>query len=444
MSTRVSGLVLLVLFSCCNIVLAQNWVFDAREIGLGAPGGTDNISTESIDPLHRHTTVVLPFGLIQVLHDWEIYDSSSSQFDPVRAAESAISPFHFIIGRRTQASPETLFASDVRSAALARDLGKYRGFAPVTGRLAENVASPIGHTFSIGKAGQSVTHGVFVGAGPYLSIETAGAIDQSLVDVFSTGAAIRNGEFAITDTAEAQAALAVTVGYRARLPFPARAKGRSSRGGLFVGANYNYLRGLLYEKDDLVMRLGTDNAGLVTDSSNIFVHHRHASDGTGFAVDVGLTAVADHWAIGFGARGVLNRIDWNAVTLTTYSLSSLTSGNSELALSTGASRDDRVVLPVDYRGTVDYTSERWSAKMGIGHGFAGAVAHAGAERRFGQVAMRGGANYRFNAWNPTAGVGIDIGSHVTFDLAAFGTTANIERTRQLGIAVSLRFYHSNQ
>jgi len=55
--------------------------------------------------------------------------------------------------------------------------------------------------------------------------------------------------------------------------------------------------------------------------------------------------------------------------------------------------------------------------------------------------LRGGARYSFSQWNPTAGVGFDLSRRVSMDVAAYGTSANIERTRHTAIAVSLRFNH---
>jgi hypothetical protein len=44
-------------------------------------------------------------------------------------------------------------------------------------------------------------------------------------------------------------------------------------------------------------------------------------------------------------------------------------------------------------------------------------------------------------WNPIGGIGVDLSRKVSFDVAAFGTTTNIERTRQLALAASIRINH---
>jgi hypothetical protein len=42
---------------------------------------------------------------------------------------------------------------------------------------------------------------------------------------------------------------------------------------------------------------------------------------------------------------------------------------------------------------------------------------------------------------PSGGAGFDFSPHVSLDLAAFGTNANIERKRQMAIAASIRINH---
>jgi hypothetical protein len=439
MRTRVPVLVVLALLGRSDEALSQHWIFDAREIALGAVGREGNVSANMIEPERRYTSVVLPFGFFQIFRDPAIYDPDSKGFDPVRAVEYASTPFHYIVGRDTSDSAGAVFVSDIRHAILDRDLSKYQGFAPVSGRLAEAVTSSIGYIFQAPKADHRPSHGVYFGAGPYLSVETSGAIDPRLSSVLNGRGDVRNTDFAITDTDEAQVALALTAGYRARFPWPAGVARGSTRDGLYVGANYNYLRGLLYENDGLNIQLKTDSAGLLVDSSNMFVQHGHASVGTGFALDLGASAVLDRWELGVGANGVLNRIDWKGLNVTTYSLASLTSGKSDfIQTTTMVGIDRRVVLPVEYRGSVRYTPNDWTATMGVGYGFSGVGFHAGFERRLERLELRGGGHYRFSAWNPSGGFGFAFSPRISADVAVFGTNANVERKRQMGIAASVR------
>ena len=68
-------------------------------------------------------------------------------------------------------------------------------------------------------------------------------------------------------------------------------------------------------------------------------------------LDLGVIGVKDRWRVGFGARGVGNRMTWTGVEQTTYTLASVTSGITSF-LNAGAvpAADRRIQLPVDYRG----------------------------------------------------------------------------------------------
>jgi hypothetical protein len=72
-------------------------------------------------------------------------------------------------------------------------------------------------------------------------------------------------------------------------------------------------------------------------------------------------------------------------------------------------------------------------------GFNGTSMRLGYERRTGMIEPRVGGHYSREKWHPSAGVGFNLSQHVGLDLAAFTTTANIERKQKLGVAMSFRF-----
>ena len=424
---------------------AQDWSFDARDIAMGGVGTTGNLSTKMIDEQRDYTSIVLPFGLIQVFKDLNIFDPNSSKFDPVRAIEYAASPMHYGLDRGQTNSGEALFVSDMRNATLSRDLSRYKGFVPANSLLAEGLVAPnFGGTIKLYKGEHGSFQGIYVGAGPYLSVRSSSAFDSGLTGVLTNGVNVPNALFPITNADEGQLALAITGGYRARFGWRSGIGSGSAREGLYVAANYNYLRGFQYENDAMAISLRTAPTGLLMDASNILLVHQHASDGRGFSLDAGIGAVINRWEVGVGANGIGNRIDWSGLRQTNYTLPSLTSGNSDfISTSTVAIADTRITVPVDYRANVAYYGDAWSAAGEAGHGFGGASFHAGLERRFGRVELRGGGRYSFSMWNPTGGVGFDLSRRVSMDVAAYGTNANIERTRQTAIAVSIRFNHLN-
>jgi hypothetical protein len=422
---------------------AQDWSFDARDIAMGGVGTTGNLSTKMIAEQRDYTSVVLPFGLIQVFKDMSIYNPDSKNFDPVRALEYAASPVHYGLDRNTTNSAEELFVSDLRNATISRDLSRYKGFVPANDVLAEGLVAPnFGGTIKLYKGARGSFQGVYVGAGPYLSVHSDSTFDPGLTGVLTTGINVPNAFFPITTQDQGQLAIAVTGGYRGRFAFGPGIGSGSDREGLYVAANYNFLRGFQYENDAMSIAMQTDASGLLVNASNIVIDHRHSSYGLGYSLDFGVGAVIDRWEVGIGANGVGNRINWSGLDETRYTLPSLMSGNSSFVSTTTAPvGDTRVEVPVDYRGNVAYYSNQWSAAAEVGHGFGGASLHAGLERRVGRMEVRGGARYSFSRWNPTAGVGFDLSRRVALDVAAYGTNANIEQTRDAVVAVSLRFNH---
>ena len=73
----------------------------------------------------------------------------------------------------------------------------------------------------------------------------------------------------------------------------------------------------------------------------------------------------------------------------------------------------------------------------VSRGYQGTNFHAGLERRFGIIELRGGARHSRGRWHPPGGVGLNVLGAVSFDVAAFSTDTNVERARKLALAVSL-------
>ena len=419
---------------------AQNWSFDARMIALGGAAGSGNLAYDMIDRQRPYTVIPLPFGLVQVLKDFDIYNPDSPKFDPIRAVEYAASPIHYIIGRDSDTSAQMLFVSDLRNATFSRDLSRYKGFVPTSDLLAEGLAKPLwGGTIKFDKSPGGGYQGVYIGAGPYLSLSDHSKFDAQLLNVLSTGVNAVNAAMPISNTDTGQAALAAVVGYRGRF---VAGSGPTGRDGLYLAANFNYLRGFAYENDALVVNLATGPTGLISPTSNIAVVHQDGDKGTGYAIDLGAGIVADKLEIGVAANGISNHIVWSNVTQTAYVLGNLQSGNSNfLEGVTVPLPDVRVELPVDFRANVTYNGEYWTGIVEGGHGFGGASFRAGYEQRLGGIDARAGVRYTFSMWNPTVGVGLNLSRKVSLDVALFGTATNIERKRQTAIAASIRINH---
>jgi hypothetical protein len=253
---------------------------------------------------------------------------------------------------------------------------------------------------------------------------------------------VANAQMPIVNGSQFQGAASFTGGYRGR--FPLAGGSGSEQEGFYVATNVNYLRGFRYEDENLAVRFDTDAAGLLTAvpgrPAPVLVARQYSTSGNGFAIDAGVGAFVNRWAVGFAANGIANRINWTGVSATTYFLSSLLTSDGDFSESaTTPLRDVRVELPVEYRGNVAYFTPLWTATAEAGHGVGGASLRGGLERRWGRLAARGGARYTLQRWNPSAGIGFDVSRRIGFDVSAFGTTANIERKRRLALATSMRF-----
>lgn len=163
----------------------QNWSFDAREVALGGVGSTSNVAFDMVSEEKPYRAIVLPFGLFQVIPNWSTMDPTSDDFDLARTIEYSASPIHYIVGRDTSDSGGA-FLNDLRNGELSRDLNAYGGFRPQTSIAAEGLASPSwGKTFKFREIG-SALQGVYIGAGPYFSMQTEATLDEALADLLAS------------------------------------------------------------------------------------------------------------------------------------------------------------------------------------------------------------------------------------------------------------------
>src|SRR5215467_10540761 len=209
MRIRAGALSVFAVLTTAAAASAQDWSFDARDIAMGGVGTTGNLATKMIAEQRDYTSIVLPFGLIQGFKDMSIYNPDSKSFDPVRALEYAASPMHYALDRGTTNNAQELFVSDLRNATISRDLSRYKGFVPANDLLAEGLAAPnFGATIKLYKGEGGSFQGIYVGAGPYLSVHTVGAFDPGLTSVLATGINIPNAQFPINNQDIGQMAMA--------------------------------------------------------------------------------------------------------------------------------------------------------------------------------------------------------------------------------------------
>ena len=157
---------------------------------------------------------------------------------------------------------------------------------------------------------------------------------------------------------------------------------------------------------------------------------------------MGVAAVVDRWEVGFGVNGIANRMNWTGVERTT-TFSTASFWRRVRRSSHDPTDDARVELPVDIRANGAYNADAWTGIAEYGHGYNGTTLRAGYEHRFNRLQLRGGGRYIKERWEPTGGVGFNLSQGFGVDVAAFGTSANLERKRHVAIAVSLWFMHRN-
>ena len=229
MSYRISLGLLFASLIFINTASAQNWSFDARKVGMGSPGGGENVASQMIEEVGPYRAIVLPFGLIQVFRDFDRLNPSKDEFDIARTVEYAASPLHYTIGRDSSDTKADDFLVDVGNGELSRDINEYKGFIPVNQPPAAGLATPNwGKTFRLVERPGGSFQGIYVGGGPYVSMRTASVIDDRLTHILSEGPPVYVPLTQLTaqNNTQGQLAMAIAGGYRSRFAFPA---GRRSR-----------------------------------------------------------------------------------------------------------------------------------------------------------------------------------------------------------------------
>ncbi len=356
-------------------LFAQNYSFDARNISLGGVSniGSGNIVFKNIPQKFEYSSIVIPLGVMQIVQDMDVFNPDKEEFDLVRVIDYAGNPLHYTLDR-SKGKGEFDFLDDLRNGEMSRDLNDYRGFTPPRTFLAEGLVAPSwGHTFKFLQRGNESFHGIYVGAGPYLSVSTDLDFDQRLIDILgsSSPVSIPQDSYRILNDSTGQAALAITGGYRLKLGASDwMGSSSSDRNGIYFAANYHYLRGFRYDALDFNVRIDTDSDGLISLPSvttsqillfltpellqqfppgvieqlspqevvelipelldqlppdlvdqltPVVIEQLTSRSGRGFALDFGAGIVHDNWELGFGANGVGNRIKWEEFKLVFWS-----------------------------------------------------------------------------------------------------------------------------
>jgi hypothetical protein len=429
-----------------NVAFPQNLVPDARKIAMGAVGNQGNLGTRLAEEQEAYRAIPIPLGLFQILKNLNVFNPGDPEFDPIRSIENLSNPMHITFDREPSV-PASNIVRDLVNGRISRDLNAYRGFVPPSQIESQGLWAPSwGKTLNVrGDRDAGSSHGIYIGAGPYISLGTNMNIDQNLIDIFasSTNVYRPNTTFTIGDVTTGQGAIAITGGYRGRLAvFDSTLSNSGARDGVYIATNYHYLRGVHYDTVDLDVRFDTDSSGQVTlapTTTPIAIDRTNAHKGNGFALDLGTAVVVRGWNFSVGANGIGNRINWDELRSEQLVLQSLFAGGNFVRRPMPAPAGTRkITLPVQYSGAGGYSSNRWSAQMEVSHGLQDLSVRNGVEYWVGPIALRGGTRYQLDRWHASTGVGLNLGSRFGIDLAAYQTTANVERKQKIALALSFR------
>ncbi len=320
-----------------------------------------------------------------------------------------------------------------------------------------------GRTFTVHETPGGVVHGVYVGGGPWLSLQADAGLDASFRSFLDVKEVVRSAAaggispdvlhldmaFDVDAHALTQMAAAITGGYRLRLPL--RGRPASARDGIYVAVNYNHLQGFRYEHFGATFDVAFDSAAAGDDAAGPSGHPVGALErltgrsGRGLAIDAGVLVAMDRWDVGFGVDRLANRITWTDVRRGVLPLDAGTlqggggAGAFDDLKSPGArTAPRRVTAPVRYTADAAYHAPDWTAMGTYARGFAGHEVHAGLEYRLSHIELRGGGLFKGDRWHPTGGVGFELAPGWHLDMAAFGTSLNPRRARRLALAASLR------
>jgi hypothetical protein len=443
--TRFAMLVVIVLLLCGGLH-AQNYSWDARGVGMGGDTGmgTGNLAAEMVPADRSYTSIVIPLGLIQLVEHLKVFDPNDPKFDGLRAIDYVASPFHYNFGRSTSTGND--FISTIVNSGFSRDLNAYRGFTPPEHLVAGGLLAPNwGHTFKVHHGANQSFQGIYIGAGPHISLQTDMRFDASLLSILDSPVSVKvpaNTLYNASNIATQQTAVAGTVGYRAKFGF---SSSTSIRDGVYLALDVSYLYGLRQDIANSHLQLATDGSGLVTVTPTqipLSIDYLFSTSGRGYTGDAGIAVVKSGWEIGVGANGIRNRLDWTHHREQHFSMTSVVNGagfiKTDLPSPTGVIRQ---VLPIEYVSDLGYSRGRWTLRTDENYGLLKLSGHAGAEIRLGRVALRGGARYLLTKWNPTGGIGLNFTRRFGIDVGLYGNSTNLEEQRHLAMAVSLRIEH---
>jgi hypothetical protein len=405
--------------------------------GVLSPGGGElvaaNVAYQAMPARRdgRGFVVPLPLGLVQLATDFPTFDSADPDFSITRIANLALNPPFFLeldqpthdfdgdigitIGRNT-------FGIDFED---ARELLPQ---APVD--AGSMYARPL---FSLGLRGARTY------VAPVVSLEARIAFDDPLYGALAQGQPLLpNSVYGMDAAGESMAGAGFNVGWAGG------GWGREGGDGLYLGAFTKYILGFGFGRADTRFTLATHDT-IFGNSNPVDVGYeattrvsRFGRFGNGIGFDAGAAYRLRGFDVGLGLRDIGSQVRWSSTEVERTVLDEATGEMVTTTLADGEAYTTR--LPLQTAVNVGWTGGTTVLAADVVTSEWGTSFHAGAERHFGPLALRGGlltddrSKMQF-AWGAGIGVArmwVDVG----FQTHSRSITG--ERGLTLGTSLAIR------
>lgn len=273
---------------------------------------------------------------------------------------------------------------------------------------------------------------------PVMSLEGRIAFDDALYGVLSRGEPLLpNSSYRMSAGGESMGGASFNVGY-------AGGGGRDNGDGLYFGGFTKYIMGFGFGKADTQFSLATSDT-IFGDSNPLDVGYdattrvsRFGNIGNGMGFDTGVAYRVGAVDVGVGIRDLGAKVRWGSTEVEHTFLDPFTDTVVTETVATNEPYTSK--LPTQTTFNVSWSGQRTILAADVSTNRWGTEMHAGAERRLGPLALRGGVltddkEKMQYAWG--AGVGL---AHVWVDVGfqTHNRTVTGERGLTLGTSLAIR------
>ncbi|MCX5801889.1 MAG: hypothetical protein NTX17_10970 [Candidatus Eisenbacteria bacterium] len=298
--------------------------FNARRLGMGgvvlseySEAQNRNVSFRAVPRGKTHWNIPLPLGIIQVLASPPELDPDNADFNPFEIAD-LVTNFPVFLRLKKPDVIEDDIVIDIARDRLAIDLGDIA-------RVVPEESFKLGGLLDQPEVGLNV-RGVFAGLSPLVVAKSDFSLSQSLKDALGEGDDfLPNTSYSMKEDAEAQAGLALGVGYARRLNAVLGDQKEDPRFAdelaVFAGGRFKYIMGFAYAKADPIVSFTTGDTlfgdePLGIDFESMIIKSLPDDGfgimGNGTGLDLGASAFRGGYEVGLGLTNVVTKIHWKA------------------------------------------------------------------------------------------------------------------------------------